>query len=86
MKNEFLQVASVAEWLGLTKKRVYALIQEGRLEALRFGPHQTRIPRQSVEALIARLAREHAAPRDLDVREGREFKRRAPERARRIDP
>ena len=52
MKSEFLRVDTVAKRLNVSKKRVYAMVQEGKLEALRFGPRQMRIPRQSVEDLI----------------------------------
>ena len=69
MKAEFLRVSMVADWLGVTRKRVYALVQEGKLEAVRFGPRQTRIPCSSVEALIERLARQHRETLSLGAKE-----------------
>ncbi|MCX7013202.1 MAG: helix-turn-helix domain-containing protein [Candidatus Sumerlaeota bacterium] len=69
MKGEFLRVSMVADWLGVTKKRVYSLIQQGSLEAVRFGPRQTRIPRSSVDSLIERLARQHRQALGLSAEE-----------------
>ncbi|OPZ12194.1 MAG: Helix-turn-helix domain protein [candidate division BRC1 bacterium ADurb.BinA364] len=63
MNGDFLSVAQVASWLGVSKKRIYRMIEEGALEALRFGPRQIRVRRASVETLIetraerARMAR-----------------------------
>jgi excisionase family DNA binding protein len=76
MKQELLRVPSVAQWLGVSKKRVYAMIQEGKLDAIRLGPRQTRIPRASVESLIERLARLHHETRGLDPEERREIEKR----------
>ncbi len=76
MKQELLRVPSVAQWLGVSKKRVYTLIQEGKLDAIRLGPRQTRIPKASVEALLERLARLHQETLGLDPEERREIEER----------
>jgi excisionase family DNA binding protein len=49
------RVERVARYLDVTKKRVYHLVQQGRLEAVRLGPRQMRILRQSVEDYVATL-------------------------------
>ena len=56
--TELLRVSRVAKWLDVTKKRVYHLIQEGKLEAVRLGPRQMRIPRDSLEAYMQHLRKE----------------------------
>jgi len=76
MKQELLRVASVAQWLGVSKKRVYAMIQEGKLDAIRLGPRQTRIPRANVESLLERLARLHQETKGLGPEERREIEKR----------
>lgn len=62
---ELLHVRRVAQLLDVTRKRVYALIQEGRLEAVRLGPHQTRVTRDSLDAYVAALRREARANRPI---------------------
>ena len=49
---ELLRVAVVARLLGVSTKRVYQLLEVGRLQSLRFGPRTLRIPKSSVEKLI----------------------------------
>jgi excisionase family DNA binding protein len=56
--TELFRVSKVARWLDVTKKRVYHLIQEGKLEAVRLGPRQMRISRDSLEAYMQRLRKE----------------------------
>jgi len=77
VKTELLRVSMVAEWIGVSKKRVYALVQEGKLDAVRFGPRQTRIPRESVEALVERLTRQHRETLGLDPQERQAMARSA---------
>ncbi len=54
---EFLRVDRVARMLDVSPKRVYQLIRDRELEAIRIGPRQTRIFTHSVEGYVrARLA------------------------------
>ncbi|MCX7765725.1 MAG: helix-turn-helix domain-containing protein [Candidatus Sumerlaeia bacterium] len=53
--SELMRVDRVARILDVTKKRVYNLIAEGKLEAVKLGPRQTRITRESLESYINRL-------------------------------
>jgi len=55
--EQLLRVPRVAKLLDVSKKRVYNLIAEGKLEAINLGVRQTRITRESLEAYIERLRR-----------------------------
>ncbi|KPL08201.1 hypothetical protein AMJ85_08635 [candidate division BRC1 bacterium SM23_51] len=55
--EQLLRVPRVAKLLDVSKKRVYNLIQEGKLEAVNLGIRQTRITRESLEAYVERLRR-----------------------------
>ena len=57
---ECWRVARVAKVLDVSKKRVYQLVQERRLEVIRLGPRQMRVLKESVERLIGRLLNEEA--------------------------
>ncbi len=52
---ECWRVARVARVLDVSKKRVYQLVQERRLEAIRLGPRQMRILKRSVERFVGGL-------------------------------
>lgn len=58
---ELWKVDRVAKALDVTRKRVYQLAQERKLEAVRLGPRQTRIVRGSVDRYLGDLTREEAA-------------------------
>ena len=49
------RVNEVADILGLGMSKVYNLIREGQLRAVRVGGHRIRIPRDSLERYIASL-------------------------------
>lgn len=53
--SELIRVDRVARILDVTKKRVYNLIAEGKLEAVKLGPRQTRVTRDSLESYLNRL-------------------------------
>ncbi|GAB4325962.1 MAG: hypothetical protein Kow0059_22190 [Candidatus Sumerlaeia bacterium] len=74
---DLMQIRRVAKILDVSPKRVYALIQEGRLEAVKLGPHLTRIPRASLEAFLAEAARRAAEDRPVPPVNPRRRKRRA---------
>lgn len=50
--TEFVRVISVARRLNISPKRVYQLIREKRLAAVKFGPRQTRVLRASLGEYI----------------------------------
>jgi excisionase family DNA binding protein len=57
---EYWKVERVARFLDVSNKRVYQLVQEKRLAAIRLGQRQMRIGRASLEAYVAAL-HEHGA-------------------------
>ena len=62
-QEQMLRVPRVAQMLDVSKKRVYQLIQEGRLEVVRLGPRQTRVMKESFDAYIAELRRKERIAR-----------------------
>lgn len=56
--SEYIRIGRVARLLDVSSKRVYHLVRDGELKAIRLGPRQMRIERQSVEALIGHLIEE----------------------------
>lgn len=50
--SDLMTVATVARRLCLSKKRVYQLIQAGRLDSLRTSPRSIRITRESLDRFI----------------------------------
>jgi len=52
---EYWRVDRVARYLDVSKKRVYQLVQERRLEAVRLGPRQMRVARASLDAYLREL-------------------------------
>jgi excisionase family DNA binding protein len=56
---ECWRVERVARYLDVSRKRVYQLVQEKKIDAIRLGPRQMRILQPSIERyLAALLARE----------------------------
>ena len=53
--EQLIRVPRVAKLLDVSKKRIYNLIQEGKLEAVNLGIRQTRITRESLEVYVERL-------------------------------
>jgi excisionase family DNA binding protein len=52
---EYWRVERVARYLDVSKKRVYQLVQERRLAAVRLGPRQMRVTRASLDAYLLEL-------------------------------
>ena len=57
---ECVRVARVAKLLDVSKKRIYQLVRERRLEVIRLGPRQMRILKSSLEKFVGRLLEEEA--------------------------
>jgi len=51
-QQELVRVYRVAKLLDVTTKRIYQMVQEGRLNAVRLGPRGMRITRSSIEQFI----------------------------------
>ena len=58
---ECWRVPRVAKLLDVSKKRVYQLIRERRLDVIRLGPRQMRVLKRSVEQYVGRLLEEEKA-------------------------
>ena len=52
---EYWRVERVARYLDVSRKRVYQLVQEKKLSAIRLSPRTMRILRQSIEQYLAVL-------------------------------
>ena len=65
--SELFPVARVAAALGCSRKRVYQLIEMGRLESLRLGPRGLRVPRRSLEDYVARQMERQKRELGLDL-------------------
>lgn len=76
---ELLAVARVAKLLDVSRKRVYQLIQLGRVESVKLSPRTTRVTRESVERLLQNLALRQKEELGLDLLENASF----PDRRRR---
>ncbi|HBF35339.1 TPA: hypothetical protein DDW35_12330 [Candidatus Sumerlaeota bacterium] len=50
---QLCRVWRVAKELDVSKKRVYQMVQEGKVEAIRLGPRSMRITRESIDAFVA---------------------------------
>ena len=68
--SELLTVALVAKRLSVSRKRVYQLIQAGRLESLRTSPRAIRITRDSVDHFIQEGIRHEKMELGLDLPAG----------------
>lgn len=64
---ELMTVARVARELAVSKKRVYQLINCGRLDSLKLSPRSTRVTRASVEAFVAQRLRQQRRDLGLDA-------------------
>ena len=52
MKGELWRVYRVAKLLDVSKKRIYQMVQEGKLDAVRLGPRSMRITRESIDHFV----------------------------------
>ena len=52
MQVKLLTIPEVAQWAKVSTKTVYRWIDEGRIEAIRFGNRTCRIPEQSIKKLL----------------------------------
>lgn len=53
-ETQLLRTDRVAKILDVSRRRVYTLIDEGKLEALRIGQRQLRVTRQGLEDFITK--------------------------------
>ncbi len=65
--SEFLTVAIVARQLSVSRKRVYQLVQSGKLESMRPSPRRIRISRLSLEQFVCEQVRKEKMELGLDL-------------------
>ncbi len=66
MLSDLMRVYRVAKMLDVSKKRVYQMVQEGKIAAVRLGPRSMRITRESLEKFIREGARKNREELGLD--------------------
>ena len=66
---EFVRADAVARRLGISRKRVYQLIAQRRLQGIRFGPRMVRVLRASVDQFVAEQLDADGQWRDEPCRE-----------------
>lgn len=55
LNEGYWKVAKAAKFLDVSKKRIYNLIQEGRLEVVRLSPRSIRIKKSSIINYVTHL-------------------------------
>lgn len=56
MNNDgYWKVATAAKYLEVSKKRIYNLIQEGKLEIIRLSQRSIRIKKSSIDVYLKKL-------------------------------
>jgi excisionase family DNA binding protein len=65
--SDLVTVHTAARRLSVSNKRIYQLIQSGRLDSLRLSPRALRITRESVERFIAEGVKKEKAELGLDL-------------------
>lgn len=65
--SDLVSVTTAARRLSLSKKRIYQLIQTGRLDSLRPSPRTIRITKDSVDRFIADGVRNEKRELGLDM-------------------
>ena len=66
MMAELWRVYRVAKVLDVSKKRIYQMVREGKLDAVRLGPRSMRITRESLDRFVATGRKTHREDLGLD--------------------
>ncbi|MFP4380935.1 MAG: helix-turn-helix domain-containing protein [Candidatus Sumerlaeia bacterium] len=64
--SKMSRVWKVAKELDVSKKRIYQMVQEGKLDAVRLGPRSMRITRESIDRFIEEGRRRNRSEQGLD--------------------
>lgn len=67
-RMQLWRVWRVAKELDVSKKRIYQMVNEGKLDAVRLGPRSMRITRDSIDAFIAGGRKQNREELGLDYR------------------
>ncbi|NQU44713.1 helix-turn-helix domain-containing protein [bacterium] len=75
---QLTRVWRVAKELDVSRKRIYQMVQEGKLDAVRLGPRSMRITRDSLERFISGQRQKNREELGLDLltKPARRFSRR----------
>lgn len=65
--THLMTVKQVSTELGVSRKRVYQMIQEGKLVSLRLAPRLLRITRESLEQFVTGAIEQEKAELGLDL-------------------
>jgi excisionase family DNA binding protein len=68
MSQELSRVWRIAKELDVSRKRIYQMVQEGKLEAVRLGPRSMRITRASLERFIEERRERNLEELGLDLK------------------
>ena len=68
MMPDLWRVYRVAKLLDVSKKRVYQMVHEGKIDAVRLGPRSMRITRASIDKFINEGAKKNREELGLDYR------------------
>lgn len=68
MLAELWRVYRVAKLLDVSRKRIYQMVQEGKLDAVRLGPRSMRITRDSIDRFVADGSRRNHVELGLDIK------------------
>ena len=66
MEMELWRVYRVAKLLDVSRKRVYQMVREGKIDKVTLGPRSMRIVRSSVDRFIAQNSQENRLEMGLD--------------------
>lgn len=70
--EEMWRVYRVAKLLDVSKKRIYQMVQEGKIDAIRLGPRSMRITRASIDKFITEGRTKNRTELGLDYKIKRE--------------
>ncbi|HNY27682.1 MAG TPA: helix-turn-helix domain-containing protein [Candidatus Sumerlaeota bacterium] len=68
MLAELWRVYRVAKLLDVSRKRIYQMVQEGKLDAVRLGPRSMRITRDSIDRFVADGSHRNHVELGLDIK------------------
>ncbi|MFW6286323.1 MAG: helix-turn-helix transcriptional regulator [Candidatus Sumerlaeota bacterium] len=69
MKDELWRVYRVAKLFDVSKKRIYQMVYEGKLDAVRLGPRSMRVTRESIDRFVETARKEHRDEKGIDLME-----------------
>lgn len=59
LQQQLWRVYRVAKLLDVSKKRIYQMVREGKISAVKLGPRSMRITTESIDDFISRSTKEN---------------------------